>query len=187
MRLSSKKFDLERKESPQQSRTSESNKGTQISAGKSISKPIFGGMPGIKSEISGGFYLKNKPIKSPGSSSSSASEYIKGPKLTGTKFKGTPKDPKVSQKLNVKEPPVKKMTANQSIYDISERRSSKTGISMLKFNPNSKYAHSTDEKDNVPPPVPLPNSVLSSGGLGGLGGFGGLSKGGLGGLGRHNI
>lgn len=73
------------------------------------------------------------------------------------------------------------------IYDQtnSERRNSKTGISMLKFNPKNAYTYSQDEKSETGS-YTQPNTMLNGGGLTSFDG-GSLSGGGLTKLGKHNF
>jgi serine/threonine protein kinase len=68
MRLNSKKFDHERISSPFISKTSDYDKG---SSGKNIGYSKLNKMAPMKSEIGSGFYTKHKPIKSPGTPTSS--------------------------------------------------------------------------------------------------------------------
>lgn len=84
-RMATKKFDLESKDSnTHASKTSSNDYEDPTPPSSQHSKPVFKGMPGIKNDIGGGFYFKSKPIKSPQSSSSSASKSLKGPsKMTG--------------------------------------------------------------------------------------------------------
>lgn len=186
MRMSSKKFELERKDSPFLSRTSESNVPKDDMTGKQIYKPVVSNMPGIKSEFGGGFYYRNKPAKSPGTSSSSASQSYKGPnRRTGKKFMPSIPNYQVHAKINANKVIEKQGTKDFGLYDNQERRPSKTGISMLKFNSKNQYSHSTDER----PSFGLnqnSSAILNSGGLGGLD-SGGLSKSGITKLGRYNI
>ena len=86
MRMTSKRYELESKEEKGTvfSKTSESEK--QVSD-KKIHINKFGGLPGFKNEIGGGFYVKNKPIKSPSTPSSSNSQSLSSKPQFGTKKK----------------------------------------------------------------------------------------------------
>lgn len=195
MRLNSKKFELEQKESPFVSKTLESGLGRDSSGGgKYISKPVFGKMPGVKSELNGGFYYRNKPVKSPGSSSSSASQsLIKQSNLTGSKkfklnYSGSRianKAPVTNAQFEISNKSNNTNNTNFGLYDNSERRSSKAGISMLKFTPKATNAYSTDDRAQVSNGT-MPNSIINNSSITGLEG-GGLGGGGLAKLGRHNI
>ena len=86
MRMTSKKYEFEAKEEKQtiQSKTSDSDKQ---SSDKRININKFGGFPGIKNEIGSGFYVKNKPIKSPSTPSSSSSQHFGSKQQFGSKIK----------------------------------------------------------------------------------------------------
>jgi len=78
IRMSSKKLDPERKKSPFTSKTNEivkpnfaKHRGNQKINKFSVMSKEYGGFTGKSKENSGGFYIKNKPIKSPGTSNSS--------------------------------------------------------------------------------------------------------------------
>lgn len=78
MRMNSKKFEHERHErherqkSPYLSKTSENEKD---SSGRQLVYSKLNKFPPVKSEIGSGFYIKNKPIKSPGTPTSSTNSH----------------------------------------------------------------------------------------------------------------
>lgn len=85
LRMNSKKMEAahhDRIKSPLFSKTSETDRANVSGSKFNFSK--LGGMPGIRSDISSGFYYKNnKPIKSPGTPSSTNSKSLyTGPKFT---------------------------------------------------------------------------------------------------------
>lgn len=72
MRMNSKKYEHERQKSPYLSKTSEQGRD---SSGKQFAYTKLNKMPPVKSEIGSGFYIKNKPIKSPGTPTSSTNSH----------------------------------------------------------------------------------------------------------------
>lgn len=185
MRMNSKKYELDRKESSFLSKSSNNKVQKDDMTGTGVSKPVLGNMPGIKRDIGGGFYYRNKPVKSPGTSSSSASQTLKGPnRLTGKKFMPNIPNYQAHAKINMSRE-AEKPNTNFGLYENSERRHSKAGISMLKFNPKSQYSNTAEENSSIGLNANS-SSILNGGGLGGLD-SGGLDKNGIAKLGRYNI
>lgn len=189
MRMNSKKFDHERQPSPGISKTSEPDKS---SAGKKLGYAKLGQMPGIRSDVGSGFYVKNKPIKSPGTptSSTNSQALYKGNKFT-------------TKKLGGGLPLYNQSSVPVHNYDSSAGKGSsgspKASVNSLRFSRNSnnsitdsRITSSLVGKNHAPPPVPLGlstnNSFSAYNNSSALGG-GGLSRAsGMGaGLGRHQI
>lgn len=86
MRMTSKKYDLDSKDEKGTiySKTSDSDKQA---SDKRININKFGGFPVVKNEIGSGFYVKNKPIKSPSTPSSSNSQHFGTKPQFGSKIK----------------------------------------------------------------------------------------------------
>lgn len=83
MRLNSKKFEQE-----SDNKIASFSKSTDYEiqlSDKKVNIPKFGGFSGIKNEIGGGFYIKSKPLKSPGTPSSSGSQSINSKPQFGAK------------------------------------------------------------------------------------------------------
>jgi serine/threonine protein kinase len=185
MRMNSRKFEHDRQPSPGISRTSEPDKS---SAGKKLGYAKLGQMPGIRSDLSSGFYVKNKPIKSPGTPSSTNSQALyKGNKFNSKKLGGG------LPLYNQSSVPVQ----NQNSMGKSSG-SPKATVNSLRFSRNSNQsmtnAKASTSMNGAPAPVPVPtglstnNSFSAYNNSTSLGG-GGLSRpSGMGaGLGRHQI
>lgn len=189
--MGSKNYDkeYERQKSPYMSKTTETEKSP---VNKKFNYSKLSKMPGIKSDISSGFYVKNKPLKSPSTPGSTHSGKYYGNSMYGVKKLIS--RPQMAQQSSHPGPSVHNLS-DPGIYDY---RATKASVSALRAETrnngldtiHSKGSHMT----KAPAPVPLPNSSLAGagGGLGSLnsssilGGGGGLSKSGIG-LGRHQI
>ena len=141
-------------------------------------------IPGLKSDISSGFYFKHKHSKSPGTMESSTSQSVRNSGKFGNKKLG-------GMNLSKHQYSVPD-DHNKSDLNIYERKN-KAGISALRQesrNKNTLLEHNKSvDPISIPPPAPIPNSnMLNSGKLGsGIISGGGLSKNNIKGLGRHQI
>jgi hypothetical protein len=185
MRRNSKKIEFgsysERIKSPFIAKTSES----QNKSGSKYNITKEKAMPGIRSDISSGFYYKHKPIKSPGTPSSTNSQSL----YSGHKFGSKKTGPGINK--------LQSNIHNSSDFEIYESRVSKAGISALKRETSDINPISDSEGSNIfskipVAPVKIPSSnMINSSMVGELSsvafGGGGLKRGSKAPYGRYEM